>query len=87
MERYGKVRKWCEMPESPNFNQSTRCQREKRVLDVLDVLVCCRWYSCTNGFLELFDAIRGLHMQLNAMGVAKEPASVHGCASLAAMSY
>eukprot|EP00435_Cladocopium_sp_Y103_P002326 s5723_g1.t1 len=34
-----------------------------------------RWYSCTNGFLELFDAIRGLHMQLNAMGVAKELAS------------
>eukprot|EP00438_Fugacium_kawagutii_P000970 Skav224481 [mRNA] locus=scaffold1302:820166:821401:- [translate_table: standard] len=31
-----------------------------------------RWYSCTNGFLELFDAIRGLHMQLNAMGVAKD---------------
>ncbi|CAK9086845.1 tRNA (Cytosine(34)-C(5))-methyltransferase [Durusdinium trenchii] len=31
-----------------------------------------RWYSCTNGFLELFDAIRGLHMQLNAMGVSKE---------------
>ena len=28
-----------------------------------------RWYNCTNGFLELFDAIRGLHMQLNAVGV------------------
>ena len=49
----------------------------------LGVMLCpqictvrCRWYSCTNGFLELFDAIRGLHMQLNAMGVAKELASV-----------
>ena len=31
-----------------------------------------RWYNCTNGFLELFDAIRSLHMQLNALGVPKE---------------
>lgn len=31
-----------------------------------------RWYNCTNGFLELFDAVRGLHMQLNAMGVPKD---------------
>eukprot|EP00933_Yihiella_yeosuensis_P006130 TRINITY_DN110784_c0_g1_i1.p1 TRINITY_DN110784_c0_g1~~TRINITY_DN110784_c0_g1_i1.p1 ORF type:complete len:419 (+),score=88.21 TRINITY_DN110784_c0_g1_i1:88-1344(+) len=31
-----------------------------------------RWYSCTNGFMELFDAIRGLHMQLNALGVQKQ---------------
>lgn len=30
-----------------------------------------RWYSCTNGFLELFDAIRGLQMQLMALGVPK----------------
>mmetsp|Transcript_39276 Transcript_39276/g.73282 ORF Transcript_39276/g.73282 Transcript_39276/m.73282 type:complete len:406 (+) Transcript_39276:88-1305(+) len=31
-----------------------------------------RWYNCTNGFLELFDAIRSLHMQLNALGVSKD---------------
>eukprot|EP00440_Ansanella_granifera_P041076 gb/GFBE01044542.1/.p1 GENE.gb/GFBE01044542.1/~~gb/GFBE01044542.1/.p1 ORF type:complete len:150 (+),score=60.73 gb/GFBE01044542.1/:1-450(+) len=31
-----------------------------------------RWYNCTNGFLELFDAIRCLHMQLSALGVPKE---------------
>lgn len=31
-----------------------------------------RWYTCTNGFLGLFDAIRSLHMQLNALGVPKE---------------
>eukprot|EP00933_Yihiella_yeosuensis_P066275 TRINITY_DN7047_c0_g1_i1.p1 TRINITY_DN7047_c0_g1~~TRINITY_DN7047_c0_g1_i1.p1 ORF type:complete len:420 (-),score=94.60 TRINITY_DN7047_c0_g1_i1:196-1455(-) len=31
-----------------------------------------RWYRCTNGFQELFDAIRGLQMQLNALGVPKE---------------
>eukprot|EP00437_Effrenium_voratum_P060635 CAMPEP_0181488152 /NCGR_PEP_ID=MMETSP1110-20121109/48230_1 /TAXON_ID=174948 /ORGANISM="Symbiodinium sp., Strain CCMP421" /LENGTH=405 /DNA_ID=CAMNT_0023614767 /DNA_START=64 /DNA_END=1277 /DNA_ORIENTATION=- len=31
-----------------------------------------RWYDCTNGFLELFDAIRTLHMQLNAFGVPKQ---------------
>jgi len=30
-----------------------------------------RWYNCTNGFLELFDAIRGLQMQLSALGVPK----------------
>ena len=36
-----------------------------------------RWYNCTNGFLELFDAIRSLHMQLNALGVPKE--RVHLC--------
>eukprot|EP00930_Biecheleria_cincta_P042358 TRINITY_DN2913_c0_g1_i1.p1 TRINITY_DN2913_c0_g1~~TRINITY_DN2913_c0_g1_i1.p1 ORF type:complete len:416 (-),score=95.38 TRINITY_DN2913_c0_g1_i1:47-1294(-) len=30
-----------------------------------------RWYSCTKGFLELFDAIRGLQMQLSALGVPK----------------
>lgn len=36
-----------------------------------------RWYSCTNGFLELFDAIRGVQMQLNALGVPKE--RVHLC--------
>lgn len=30
-----------------------------------------RWYACTNGFLELFDAIRGLQMQLSALGVPK----------------
>eukprot|EP00933_Yihiella_yeosuensis_P074905 TRINITY_DN83_c2_g3_i2.p1 TRINITY_DN83_c2_g3~~TRINITY_DN83_c2_g3_i2.p1 ORF type:complete len:403 (+),score=82.75 TRINITY_DN83_c2_g3_i2:123-1331(+) len=31
-----------------------------------------RWYSCTNGFLGLFDAIRGLQMQLGALGVPTE---------------
>eukprot|EP00933_Yihiella_yeosuensis_P066278 TRINITY_DN7047_c0_g3_i1.p1 TRINITY_DN7047_c0_g3~~TRINITY_DN7047_c0_g3_i1.p1 ORF type:complete len:424 (-),score=106.23 TRINITY_DN7047_c0_g3_i1:129-1400(-) len=31
-----------------------------------------RWYRCTNGFQELFDAIRSLQMQLNALGVPKE---------------
>eukprot|EP00933_Yihiella_yeosuensis_P074904 TRINITY_DN83_c2_g3_i1.p1 TRINITY_DN83_c2_g3~~TRINITY_DN83_c2_g3_i1.p1 ORF type:complete len:418 (+),score=100.65 TRINITY_DN83_c2_g3_i1:147-1400(+) len=31
-----------------------------------------RWYSCTNGFLSLFDAIRGLQMQLGALGVPQE---------------
>eukprot|EP00439_Symbiodinium_sp_Y106_P037605 s247_g4.t1 len=31
-----------------------------------------RWYACTCGFLELFTAIRGLHMQLAAMGAPKE---------------
>ncbi|CAJ1345823.1 unnamed protein product [Effrenium voratum] len=31
-----------------------------------------RWYDCTNGFLELFDAVRGLHMQLSALGVPRE---------------
>mmetsp|Transcript_47692 Transcript_47692/g.111674 ORF Transcript_47692/g.111674 Transcript_47692/m.111674 type:complete len:412 (+) Transcript_47692:60-1295(+) len=36
-----------------------------------------RWYNCTNGFLELFDAIRGLHMQLNAVGVPRD--RVHLC--------
>jgi len=30
-----------------------------------------RWYNCTNGFLMLFDAIRGLQMQLSALGVPK----------------
>jgi len=36
-----------------------------------------RWYSCSNGFLELFDAIRGMHMQLSALGAPKE--RVHLC--------
>jgi len=36
-----------------------------------------RWYTCTNGFLELFDAIRGMQMQLSALGVPKE--RVHLC--------
>lgn len=36
-----------------------------------------RWYRCTNGFLELFDAIRGVHMQLNALGAPKK--QVHLC--------
>eukprot|EP00933_Yihiella_yeosuensis_P060401 TRINITY_DN6309_c0_g1_i1.p1 TRINITY_DN6309_c0_g1~~TRINITY_DN6309_c0_g1_i1.p1 ORF type:complete len:411 (+),score=94.14 TRINITY_DN6309_c0_g1_i1:54-1286(+) len=36
-----------------------------------------RWYKCTNGFQELFDAIRGLQMQLNALGVPKN--RVHLC--------
>ncbi|CAE7334550.1 unnamed protein product [Symbiodinium natans] len=36
-----------------------------------------RWYACTCGFLELFTAIRGLHMQLLAMGAPKE--HVHMC--------
>ncbi|CAE7209070.1 unnamed protein product [Symbiodinium sp. KB8] len=31
-----------------------------------------RWYACTCGFLELFTAIRGLHMQLAAMGAPKD---------------
>ncbi|CAK9012401.1 unnamed protein product [Durusdinium trenchii] len=41
--------------------------RFQRISSFLEVVVGL-WYSCTNGFLELFDAIRGLHMQLNAMG-------------------
>eukprot|EP00931_Biecheleriopsis_adriatica_P016585 TRINITY_DN12174_c0_g1_i1.p1 TRINITY_DN12174_c0_g1~~TRINITY_DN12174_c0_g1_i1.p1 ORF type:complete len:357 (+),score=70.72 TRINITY_DN12174_c0_g1_i1:152-1072(+) len=36
-----------------------------------------RWYSCTNGFLALFDAIRGLQMQLSALGVPKH--KLHMC--------
>jgi len=28
-----------------------------------------RWFSCTNGFMEVFDAIRNFHMQLHALGV------------------
>jgi len=31
-----------------------------------------RWYKCTDGFLELFDAIRAMHMQLNCLGVPRE---------------
>jgi predicted membrane chloride channel (bestrophin family) len=31
-----------------------------------------RWYSCATGFLELFDAIRLLQMQLFALGVPEE---------------
>eukprot|EP00931_Biecheleriopsis_adriatica_P006162 TRINITY_DN107611_c0_g1_i1.p1 TRINITY_DN107611_c0_g1~~TRINITY_DN107611_c0_g1_i1.p1 ORF type:complete len:415 (-),score=98.33 TRINITY_DN107611_c0_g1_i1:19-1263(-) len=36
-----------------------------------------RWYKCNDGFLELFDSIRALQMQLNALGVPKE--RVHLC--------
>lgn len=28
-----------------------------------------RWFACTNGFLQVFDAIRNFHMQLHALGV------------------
>jgi len=31
-----------------------------------------RWLNCVNGFLALFNAIRNLHMQLHALGVAQE---------------
>jgi predicted membrane chloride channel (bestrophin family) len=31
-----------------------------------------RFWSCADGFLGLFDAIRNLHMQLSALGVARE---------------
>lgn len=31
-----------------------------------------RWYACASGFLELFNAIRALHMQLTAIGAPKE---------------
>jgi len=31
-----------------------------------------RWFSCANGFLELFDAIRNLQMQLLALGVSQD---------------
>lgn len=31
-----------------------------------------RWYACTTGFMELFDAVRMLHMQLFALGVRKD---------------
>jgi len=31
-----------------------------------------RWYTCTNGFLELFDAVRNLQMQFIALGVPEE---------------
>lgn len=31
-----------------------------------------RWYTCTNGFLELCDAVRNLHMQLCALGASDE---------------
>mmetsp|Transcript_84713 Transcript_84713/g.203092 ORF Transcript_84713/g.203092 Transcript_84713/m.203092 type:complete len:402 (-) Transcript_84713:48-1253(-) len=30
-----------------------------------------RWYACTKGFLELFNAIRALHMQLAALGTPR----------------
>jgi len=36
-----------------------------------------RWYACASGFLELFNAIRALHMQLTAIGAPKE--RVHMC--------
>eukprot|EP00931_Biecheleriopsis_adriatica_P116584 TRINITY_DN9220_c0_g3_i2.p1 TRINITY_DN9220_c0_g3~~TRINITY_DN9220_c0_g3_i2.p1 ORF type:complete len:407 (+),score=87.38 TRINITY_DN9220_c0_g3_i2:50-1270(+) len=36
-----------------------------------------RWFACTKGFLELFDAIRCLQMQLNALGVPKN--RLHMC--------
>jgi len=31
-----------------------------------------RWFSCVNGFLEVFDTIRNFHMQLHALGVPAE---------------
>eukprot|EP00933_Yihiella_yeosuensis_P071126 TRINITY_DN79325_c0_g1_i1.p1 TRINITY_DN79325_c0_g1~~TRINITY_DN79325_c0_g1_i1.p1 ORF type:complete len:422 (-),score=102.62 TRINITY_DN79325_c0_g1_i1:125-1390(-) len=43
-----------------------------------------RWYNCTNGFLELFDAIRGLQMMLSALGVPRE--RVHLCLRYAVLS-
>merc|ERR1719336_315875 len=31
-----------------------------------------RWYSCTNSFLQLFDAVRNLQMQCIGLGVSPE---------------
>lgn len=36
-----------------------------------------RWYRCMDGFLELFDAVRGMQIQLHALGAPKE--RVHLC--------
>lgn len=35
-----------------------------------------RWHDCTEGFLELGDAIRNLHMQFQALGVPEERADM-----------
>jgi hypothetical protein len=35
-----------------------------------------RWHDCTEGFLELGDAIRNLHMQFQALGATEERADM-----------
>mmetsp|Transcript_2141 Transcript_2141/g.5428 ORF Transcript_2141/g.5428 Transcript_2141/m.5428 type:complete len:465 (+) Transcript_2141:136-1530(+) len=43
-----------------------------------------RWWSCANGFMQLFDAVRNLQIALVAMGVPKERVELalrYGCLS------
>lgn len=72
-----------------------RASKFNRVSAFLNALVCfmlgfyfsmsvARWYACVEGFMQIFDAIRNLQMQLHALGVPDE--DKHRCVRYGVLS-
>mmetsp|Transcript_83981 Transcript_83981/g.166768 ORF Transcript_83981/g.166768 Transcript_83981/m.166768 type:complete len:432 (-) Transcript_83981:95-1390(-) len=72
-----------------------RASKFSRIAVFLNSLVCfmigfyfsmcvARWFSCVDGFMEIFDAIRNLQMQMHALGVPDE--DKHRCVRYAVLS-